>query len=285
MNKSFRKINKLALSSLALAASVLLQGCHARIETGSVGIVRHWDGEISSKPYHGFTFLIFDSLIGRPDTTETRIALNNLQPTDETGVKVDRLDVVLSITLNPEKVPAFYIQTKEIDTVSDESGNSFQTVGLHVVQNIGSHSIQEVSKLSPMTQLAKNIGAYEANIKKQVQKELDAGYPGVFTVVRVNVNNFRPTETVSNLANALASLDMESSRIDKEVALASKRTSLAAQTALIDAKALRDAADATKLTPEQLIAWRNAKSYGEQAAAMGAKAAPVVEPSKQPAAK
>lgn len=125
----------------------------------------------------------------------------------------------------------------------------------------------------------------ENNIRKQTQQELDAGYLGVFKVVRVNVNTFRPPETVANMANAIASLDMEAARIEKEIALAGKRTSLAAQNSLIDATALRSAVDATKLTPEQLTAWRNAKAYGEQAAAMGAKAAPVVEPAKQPAAK
>lgn len=54
-----------------------------------------------------------------------------------------------------------------IDDVQDESGKTFQTVGLHVVQNIGRHAVQEVSKLSPMTKLAANISEYENNIRKQ----------------------------------------------------------------------------------------------------------------------
>lgn len=280
--KTWARMALLAGVGVALAA---LSGC-ARIETGAVGIVKsRFNGAISDKPVTGFTGLLTESLVGEVDVTETRVPLNDLRPADAKGVQVEDMDLMLSIRLDGEKVPGFYIQTKELDQYRDESGKDVSMVGLNVIKNIAAHAVQEIMKTRQMSTLAANQTAFETEVKKQVQLELDKGYPGVFQVVRVNVNNLKLPAAVADQASKMAMLEMENERIDRELQLAQKRQQAADQAAAIDAKALRQAMQATGLSAEQLIAWKNAKSYGEQAAALGAKATVTIEAAKQPPAK
>ena len=270
-------------SLVAVLATASLLGC-ARVPTGSVGIVKHWSGEISTEPVTGFKTAVLDSVI-QVDTTETRVPLNGLRPTDANGVLLDALDVVVSFRLSPEKVPAFYIQTKELDSYTDESGRQISTVGLHVMQNIIQHSIQEVTKKEAITQLAANLSGYEQAIQQQAQSELDRGYPGVFRLIRINVNHFTPPGAIRDQVNAIAALKVEAQRIDQAQTLIKKQSELEAARAVLEANALRTAMDASHLTAEQLIAWKNARAYETQARAIGESATRTVEVARQPATK
>lgn len=282
--KEFSKLARgVAVSMIAAVAFGSMTGC-TRIETGSVGILKHWGGDISTQAQKGMVITVFDKIVGDVDVTETRVPMQHLRPADAKGVQLEELDVVLSFRLNGEKVPSFYINTKELDHYKDESGRDITTVGLNVVKNLASHAINEATKKNQMSTLAAGLPKYEEEIKLQVQKELDAGYPGVFQIVRVNINNIRLPDAVAKQASSMANLDMENERLDKEMSLTAKRETMARQSAMIDAKALRAAVEETKLNPEQVTAWRNAKSYAEQAAAMGARGVPLVD-AKAPAPK
>ena len=272
---------RLLLLMLVLAGSLV--GC-ARVPTGSVGIVKHWSGEIATEPVTGFKTAVLDSVI-QVDTTETRVPLNGLRPTDANGVLLDALDVVVSFRLVPDKVPSFYIQTKELDAYTDESGRVVTTVGLHVMQNIIQHSIQEVTKKEVTTELAANLGGYEQAILQQAQSELDRGYPGVFKLIRINVNHFTPPSAIRDQVNAIAALKVEAQRIDQAQTLIRKQSELESARAVLEANALRAAVDASHLTPEQLIAWKNARAYETQARAIGESAVRTVEAARQPSAK
>lgn len=227
---------------------------------------------------------ILDSVI-QVDTTETRVPLNGLRPTDANGVLLDALDVVVSFRLVPEKVPSFYIQTKELDTYTDDSGRQTTTVGLHVMRNIIQHSIQEVTKKEAITQLAANLSDYEKAILGQAQSELDHGYAGVFQLIRINVNHFTPPAAIREQVNAIAALKVEAQRIDQAQTLIKKQAELEAAKAVLEANALRAAVDASHLTAEQLIAWKNARAYETQARAIGESATRVVDIGRQPAVK
>ena len=268
---------------LALALVSALSGC-ARVPTGSVGIVKHWTGDIAVEPVTGFKTTVLDSVI-QVDTTETRVPLNGLRPTDANGVLLDALDVVVSFRLVPEKVPAFYIQTKELDTYTDESGRQVTTVGLHVMQNIIQHSIQEITKKEVITELAANLNGYEQAILAQAQQELDRGYPGVFRLIRINVNHFTPPAAIRDQVNAIASLKVEAQRIDQAQTLIRKQSELESARAVLEANALRAAMDAAHLSAEQLIAWKNARAYETQARAIGESATRTVDVARQPASK
>ena len=268
---------------LALAVVSALSGC-ARVPTGSVGIVKHWTGDIAVEPVTGFKTTVLDSVI-QVDTTETRVPLNGLRPTDANGVLLDALDVVVSFRLVPEKVPAFYIQTKELDTYTDESGRQVTTVGLHVMQNIIQHSIQEITKKEVITELAANLNGYEQAILAQAQQELDRGYPGVFRLIRINVNHFTPPAAIRDQVNAIASLKVEAQRIDQAQTLIRKQSELESARAVLEANALRAAMDAAHLSAEQLIDWKNARAYETQARAIGESATRTVDVARQPASK
>ena len=267
----------------ALGAVFLMTGC-ARIPTGSVGIVQHWSGAIDPEPATGFKTTVLDSVI-EVDTTETRVPLNGLRPADANGVLLDALDVVVSFRLVPAKVPAFYIQTKELDSYVDESGRHTTTIGLHVLQNILQHSIQEVTKKEVTTQLAANLGDYEQAILAQARTELEAGYPGVFQLIRINVNHFTPPTAIRDQVNAIAALKVEAQRIDQAQTLIKKQTDLEAAKAVLEANALRAAMDASHLSAEQLIAWKNARAYETQARALGESATRTIDAARQPQAK
>lgn len=272
------------LSLIVSAMAVcLVSGC-SRISTGSIGIVKHWNGEISTEPVVGFKMTVLDSVI-EVDTTETRIPLAGLRPADANGVLLDALDVVISFRLNPEKVPTFFIQTKELDSYIDESGRHITTVGLHVMQNIIQHSIQEVTKKEAITTLAAGLGDYEKAILQQARAELDSGYPGVFQLIRINVNHFTPPTAIRDQVNAIAGLKVESQRIDQAQTLIRKQSDLESAKAVLEASALRAAMDASHLSAEQLIAWKNARAYEMQAKAIGESATRTVDVARQPLVK
>lgn len=266
---------------LLLAPMLLSMGGCARIATGSVGIVRHWDGQIDPVPVTGFKTTVLDSVI-EVDTTETRVPLNGLHPADANGVLLDGLDMVVSFRLDPARVPAFYVQTKELDSYTDESGRHVTTIGLHVLGNILQHSVQEVTKKEALTQLAANLGDYEHAILAQAQSELDAGYPGVFHLIRVNVNHFTPPAAIRAQVDAIAALRVESQRIAQAQTLIQQQSQLESAKAVLEANALRAAMEASHLSAEQLIAWKNARAYETQARAIGETATRTVDAARQP---
>ena len=272
----------LATAAAAALLAAGLAGC-VRLPTGSVGIVKHWNGSIDDEPATGFKTTVLES-VREVDTTETRVTLNALRPSDANGVLLDGLDISVSFRLNAAKVPAFYVQTKELDTYTDDSGRSTTTVGLHVMENIIQHSVQEITRREAITQLAANLGEYEKLILAQAQGELDAGYPGVFKLIRINVNHFTPPAAIRDQVNAIASLRVEAQRIEQAKLLIKQQTELESARAVVEATALRTAMDASHLSAEQLIAWKNARAYEIQAKAIGETAVRVIEPTRPPAA-
>ena len=259
-----KKLFLCSAAALTLAAST---GC-ARIETGSVGILKHWGGEISTEPAEGFNWTVWDSMLHEVDYTETRIPITGMKPADLKGVLLDSVEFVASYTIAKEKIPAFYIQTKEVNVYKDESGQLVTTVGLSVVKNMLQHAVQEATKKSEIKTLASNLKDYENDIMQIAQAELEKGYPGVFHLLRVNINHFVQPTSIADQANKMATLSAEKARLEAETKLMESRSTLATGLAVIDAKALAAAVKQSGLTPEQLIAWKNANAYTLQAAAL-----------------
>jgi len=135
------------------------------------------------------------------------------------------------------------------------------------------------------TELASNLNGYEQAILAQAQQELDRGYPGVFRLIRINVNHFTPPSAIRDQVNAIASLKVEAQRIDQAQTLIRKQSELESARAVLEANALRAAMDASHLSAEQLIAWKNARAYETQARAIGESATRTVDVAHQPASK
>jgi hypothetical protein len=260
---------------------VLLSGCSI-VETGSIGIIKHFAGEISVDPATGMNLVILDSIIAKVDTTETRAAINKLRPSDANGVLLDDLDIIVSFRLDPAKVPAFYIQTKELDEYKDDAGRVIVTVGLKVLENVVKHSVQELTKKQSLVTLAANLTTYETDIMTQAQLELDKGYPGVFKLIRINVNHFVPPQAILEQANKTAALKSEVERNTEEQKLIVQRTQLETSKAKVEAVALRTAMSETGLSAANLIAWKNARAYEMQAKAIGETAIRTLDVSNRP---
>jgi hypothetical protein len=85
--------------------------------------------------------------------------------------------------------------------------------------------------------------------------------------------------------SAIAALKVEALRIDQAQTLIHKQGELESAKAVLEANALRAAMEASHLTAEHLIAWKNARAYETQARAIGESATRTVDVARQPGAK
>lgn len=261
-----------AVAALALAA---LSGC-ARIETGSVGILQHWDGTISSEVAEsGFHTAVFDSY-KEVDTTQTRAEVKALQPKDADGVSLKDVDVVVAYSLDPSRVAAFYRKTKELDPIPDNgTGHSFNTLGLGILEkSVIPNVVQEATEKSSLTAIAKNLGNYQKTIQAGITDRLNSLYPGInpFIIQSVSVLNFTLPAAIQEQVNARAGFEAAAKTIKAQEIVVQERKALLTQTALIatqaNAEALAAAAKSTGLSPDQIISWEKARAYSDMASKM-----------------
>jgi hypothetical protein len=255
--------------ALAIGAMLMTSGC-TRIESGNVGIVKHWGGKIDPEVLEpGFHFMIFDSLLAEVDATPTRVAVNNLTPKDADGVPVDDLDIVVTYKLNAPYVSKFYTGTHELDTYKDGSGREYTTIGLEAIKQLAPGVMQTATETDDPVAIAKNTQLYDAKASAEFKRVLDARYPNAFDSVSVLTLHFKLPDSIQQQVNAVAAFNAEAERNKAELALIAQRKELASKKATVDAEALRAAADAAHLTPEEVIAWRNANAAQTQAENIG----------------
>lgn len=253
---------------IGVLASIAMAGC-TRVGTGNVGIRTHWNHEVDPVVEGPGNHLTLGSSIQEIDVTQTRVPVQGLTPKDVKGMPLNDVDIVVTYTLNPEHAAIFFSTTHEIDTYVDESHNNYTTLGLEIVKSKAPHVMQVVTSQDKLDNISKNLAQYETQASDEFKRELDDQYPGAYAKVVVQVNKFQLPDAIQNQVNAIASMDAEIVRNDKESSLIAQRTKLAAQLASVDAVALREAADASHLTPEQVIAWQQAKAAMTQAQNIG----------------
>jgi predicted transcriptional regulator len=262
---------KRTLALFAALATIILamSGC-SRIESGNIGIVKHWGGKIDPEvATPGFHWMFFDSILAEVDTTPTRVVVNNLTPKDADGVPVDDLDIIVTYTLNPQHVSQFYSTTHELDTYKDGSNREYTTIGLEAIKQWAPGVMQTVTETDNPVAIAKNTQAYDEKASAEFKRLLDQRYPDAFLSVNVTTTHFKLPDSIQQQVNKVASFNAERESNAAELALIAQRKELARQKASIDAEALRAAADAAHLTPEQVIAWRNANAAQTQADNIG----------------
>lgn len=255
---------KKTLVAIAAVSLLAMGGC-AKIRTGDVGIEHHWGGTISQETAApGFHWAILSSY-DEIDVTPTRVDVTGMTPKDSNGVPLNDVDIVVTYTLNSDNSAIFYSTTHELDEYKDDSGNEYTTLGLHIVESVAPHAMQEVTSKDQLQNIAKNITAYEDAAAVEIKSELDAQYPGAYKNIKVRVNKFQLPDSIQRNENDMASMEAERQRNQVELGLIDQRTQLAEKNATMDAMALRDAADAAHLTPEQVIAWKQAEAAMTQA--------------------
>jgi hypothetical protein len=250
------------LTLFAVAAVVLLfSGC-SRVPTGSVAIQQGtFSGVIADHvalpglhiaPFTGFTLI---------DTTQTRAEVKAMQPKDAHGVSLKDVTVVVTYTLDPNRVSAFYRKTKELDR---EPEGGYNTLGLQILErSIVPYAVQIATENSDLTTISSHLGDYAATIQKTIQARLDALYPGInpFVIQSVTVPTFELPESIQKQVNAKAGYQAELQTIAAEQAVIEQRKQLQQDQAEVAANALEQASKSTGLSPEQIIAWEKARAY------------------------
>jgi hypothetical protein len=272
---------KTKIAIAALLAATALSGC-TRIQTGNVGILRHWDGTISPEAAgDGFHTAVLDSYV-EVDTTQTRADVKGLQPKDANGVSLKDVEVVVTFSLNPARVAPFYLNTKELDR---EPNSDFYTLGLGILEkSVIPNVVQKSTEAAVLTDIAKNLTAYQESIQAGLNARLDQLYPGInpFKIKSVSVLNFKLPDAIQAQVDARAGFDAAASTIKAQEVVVQERKDLLTQTALIstqaNAAALAIAAKSSGLSPDQIIAWEKARAYSEMASKMTTGAALISTP-------
>jgi hypothetical protein len=257
----------LRIIPLALVAAFSLGAC-SRIPTGSVGIVKHFNGTISEQVAQpGMHMAILDSYYPI-DTTLTRAEVRNMQPKDAHGVALRDVSVVVTYGLDPNKVAAFYRATKEMDP---EPNSDYYTLGLEILEkSIIPYAVQIATEKSDLSTISSHLGGYASDIQAAVQQRLDKLYPGInpFLIQSVTVPTFDLPPAIQAQVNAKAGYQAELQTIAAEQAVVEQRKQLAQDKATVNANALAQAAKATGLTPDQIIAWEKARALSTMAQKM-----------------
>lgn len=251
-----------------LLALLLTLGACSRIPTGSVGIVKHITGTISeSVAGPGLHIAVLDSYYPI-DTTLTRAEVSNLKPKDAHGVSLRDVSVVVTYSLDPDKVAAFYRRTKEMDP---EPNSDYYTLGLQILErSIIPYAVQNATEKSDLSTISSHLGTYAADIQTETQKYLDKLYPGInpFIIQSVTVPTFELPPAIQAQVNAKAGYKAELQTIAAEQAVIEQRKQLQQDQATVAANALEQASKTTGLSPEQIISWEKARALSTMAAKM-----------------
>lgn len=237
---------------------IALAGC-TRIPTGSVGVLQHFDGTIDNIIVNpGMQLSIFDSYIPI-DTTLTRASVGKLQPKDSNGVPLENVQVVVTFRLDPSKVASFYIKTKELD---QEENNGLYTIGLKILhESVIPYAVQLATERSDLATISSHLGDYAETIRQVSVSRLDKLYPNnPFIIQSVTVPNFQLPEAIQKQVNAKAGFLAELQTIEAEKQVVEQRQQLVQERATVSANALAQAAHATGLSVEQVIAWERVEA-------------------------
>ncbi len=237
----------------------LLSGC-ARISTGSVGIVKHFNGTISDRfAGPGLHLAVLDTYYSI-DTTLTRAKVANMRPKDAHGVSLRDVSVVVTYGLDPDKVPSFYRKTKEMDREPDSNQN---TLGLEILQqSVIPYAVQIATEQSDLATISSHLGSYATTIQHVVERRLSELYPGIdpFLIQSVTVPTFELPRSIQAQVNAKAGYLAQMQTIAAERAVIEQRKLLEQDRATVQADALSAASRASGLSPDRIIAWERARA-------------------------
>ncbi len=242
---------------LAVAALAILSGC-TRIPTGSIGVQQHFDGTIDSASVSpGMYLSLVDSYLPI-DTTMTRAGVHNLQPKDANGVPLKNVHVVITFRLDPSKVAAFYVKTKELDP----EPNGLYITGLKILQeSVIPYAVQLATEKSDLATISAHLGDYAETIRQVSVNRLNQLYPdNPFIIQSVTVPNFELPESIQKQVNAKAGYLAELQTIEAQKQVVEQKQMLLQEQATVSANALAQAAHATGLSVEQVIAWERVEA-------------------------
>ena len=252
-----KKIIILGIAAFAIASL----GACTRIETGSVGIETSFTGDVSPDAVGQGLHLTVLSSYMPIDTTQTRAEVDGMQPKAANGVTLRDVGVVVTYSLDPSRVAAFYRKTKEVDR--EPGSPDLDTVGLGILtRSVVPQAVQFATEQSNLQDIAANQFEYAQTIQKNVNDILNRQYPGInpFIIQSVTVPRFRLPTSIQKQMDAQAGYKAEMTTLAIKMKLIETRKAVLAAEASVDANALAQASKDTGLPPAEIIAWKRAQA-------------------------
>ncbi len=252
-------VHRIPKIPLMAAILVALAGC-TRIPTGSVGIEKSFTGHISSEVVGQGLYVSLFTDYYPIDTTMTRATVKGMRPKDRHGVSLRDVSVVVTYSLDPGKVAAFYRKTKELDPEPD---SNYYTLGLQILeQSVIPYAVQIATEKSDLANISSHLSDYADTIQTVINKRLNELYPGInpFIIQSVTVPEFELPQAIQAQVNAKAGYEAELQTIAAERRVIEQRKALEADRATVQADALAAAAQASGLKPDQIIEWEKARA-------------------------
>lgn len=165
-----------------------------RIETGQVGVTRHFNGEYSKEPANvGLHLTVLDTIY-KYSTREIPVQLKDLRPTAKDKINLEDLDFEIQYSVNPAKVPELAVKYATMSLYDNNTASYLPAIML-VDKQAKSVSADAVSKFDSLEINSKRV-ELENIIKENLQKDLNANDPDAFIVSRVSISNLKPDSNI-----------------------------------------------------------------------------------------
>jgi prohibitin 1 len=241
------KFTRTCIAALALIAAA---GC-TQIDSGNVG-VSTTRGKIALDERPQGTYFTPIETITEFTTKEVSFQLLDLKPKSSDNLTMSDVDIDVYFKATPDKV-ADTVTKYQGDVVrhKDVVPNSSSTdliAGYNKVSREARESVYRAVAAFPATTMHTKRDELAAVIRKNLQSELDASDPGVWTVTGINVRNLVTDPAIEKSIRETAERDQQIARANKDKEL----VKVQAEAKLIEAQgeAAANNAISASLTPQ-----------------------------------
>ena len=190
------------------------------VDTGNVGVRKTYGTVNTSEEQPGFYVAILSS-VNEYTTKETEVPLNDLTPKARDNLSLDDLDVSVYYIAAPSSIAELTIKYAGQDTYAD----GIYYPAFNLVERVArSVAYGEVAKYESLT-IHTQREALEQALKAQLQKELDSGDKGVFTITRVVIRAVATDTSIEKSIQAAVQNQklLEAKKVEEQIAEAQAR--------------------------------------------------------------
>lgn len=177
---------RLDIISGLIVVMLLLSGCFfGSINEGNVGVRTTWNKKVDSVEVPpGFYVAVFDSVqeyVGK----EIEVSFEDLKPKAKDNLSLSDLDISVFYKVDTSKIAEFKVKYSSMSVFSDSLRAYLP--GYALVQRVGRGVIFDASSKHESLTFHTKREEIENEVKRSVQKELDAEDPGMFHITKVVV--------------------------------------------------------------------------------------------------
>lgn len=189
------------MKSIAFLMTCLALSACTRVETGTVGVVKKWNGEFSEQSADvGMHMTVLQSIYPFA-VREIPVVLEDLKPqTKNNGSILSDLDISIQYSVNPSKVPSLAIK---YNSMHEKQGHVMLPAYALVNTQAKSATATAVASFDAL-EIASKREELEKMIEKSLQRDLDYKDPDTFIISRVTISNLLPDEKILESIRAIA---------------------------------------------------------------------------------